>query len=315
MIEMIVKRLLAGLLTLFILSTFLFFVMRSVPGDTVRLQLADATVSEEQVAQFTAELGLDKPAWRQYFSWLGGVVQGDLGNSFEHRKPVTEVLAQRLPVTFELAIFSIIIALAIGPLSGMISAIRRGKPTDGLLRLFSIVGLSVPNFLIGVLMITYLSLWFNYSAPFPYQNLWENPWNNFQQMLLPAIALGLSVGAATSRMTRSSMLEVLGADYIRTVRAKGATEQMINTKHAFRNSMIPVLTLVGLQFGALLGGTVILESMFSLPGLGSQVFESVGARDYPLIQAAAIVYGALFILVNIGVDLAYGLVDPRIRAS
>ncbi|MCP4222950.1 MAG: ABC transporter permease, partial [Actinomycetia bacterium] len=268
-----------------------------------------------QVAQFTAELGLDKPAWRQYLTWLGGLLQGDLGNSFEHRRPVTEILANRLPVTFELAFFSISVALAIGPLTGMISAIRRGKPSDGFLRVVSVLGLSVPNFLVGVLMITYLSLWFNYAAPFPYQDIWENPWNNFQQMRLPAIALGLSVGAATSRMTRSSMLEVLGTDYIRTVRAKGATEQLINTKHAFRNSLIPILTLVGLQFGALLGGTVILENMFSLPGLGSQVFESVGARDYPLIQAAAMVYGALFILVNILVDLAYGLVDPRIRTS
>lgn len=315
MIKMIVQRVLAGLLTLFILSTFLFFVMRAVPGDTVRIQLADATVSEEQVEQFTAELGLDRPAWRQYFSWLGGLVRGDLGNSFEHRKPVTSILGQRLPVTFELAFFSIFIAMVIGPLTGMISAIRRGKASDGFLRVASVIGLSVPNFLVGVLLITYLSLWFNYAAPFPYQNFWEHPWNNIQQMLLPAIALGLSVGAATSRMTRSSMLEVLGADYIRTVRAKGATEQMINTKHAFRNSLIPILTLVGLQFGALLGGTVILENMFSLPGLGSQVFESVGSRDYPLIQASAMVYGALFILVNILVDVAYGFIDPRIRAS
>lgn len=315
MIKMIVKRVLAGLLTLFILSTFLFFVMRAVPGDTVRIQLADATVSEEQVEVFTAELGLDKPAWRQYFTWLGGLLRGDLGDSFEHRRPVTSILSQRLPVTVELAFFSIFIAMAIGPLTGMISAIRRGKASDGFLRVISVIGLSVPNFLVGVLMITYLSLWFNYAAPFPYQDFWDNPWNNVQQMLLPAIALGLSVGAATSRMTRSSMLEVLGADYIRTVRAKGATEQMINTKHAFRNSLIPILTLVGLQFGALLGGTVILENMFSLPGLGSQVFDSVRSRDYPLIQASAMVYGALFILVNILVDVAYGFIDPRIRTS
>ncbi|MEL7155867.1 MAG: ABC transporter permease [Actinomycetota bacterium] len=315
MTEMIVKRILTGLLTLFILSTFLFFVMRAVPGDAVRLQLADATVSDEQVEQFTAELGLDRPAWRQYVTWLGGLVRGDFGDSFEHRKPVTEVLAQRLPVTFELAFFSIFVAMLIGPLAGVISAIRRGKPSDGVLRVGSVLGLSVPNFLIGVLMITYLSLWFNYSAPFPYNAPWDNPWNNFQQMLLPAIALGLSVGAATARMTRSSMLEVLGADYIRTVRAKGATERMINAKHAFRNSMVPILTLIGLQFGALLGGTVILENMFSLPGLGSQVFESVGARDYPVIQAAAMVYGALFILVNIIVDITYAFIDPRIRPS
>lgn len=315
MIEMIGKRLLAGLVTLFLLSTFLFFVMRLVPGDTVRLQLADAAVSDEQIEAFTKELGLDKPAWQQYFSWLGGVATGDFGDSFEHRKPVTSVLAQRLPVTLELAAFSIVISMLIGPIAGMISAIRRGKPSDGFLRVASIIGLSVPNFLVGVLLITYLSLWFNYAAPFPYKNFWESPWDNVQQMLLPAIALGLSVGAATARMTRSSMLEVLGSDFIRTIRAKGASEQMINSKHALRNALIPILTLVGLQFGSLLGGTVILETMFSLPGLGSQVFESVGSRDYPVIQAAAMVFGAMFILVNILVDVAYSWVDPRIRAS
>jgi peptide/nickel transport system permease protein len=315
MTEMIVKRVLSGLLTLFLLMTFLFFVMRAVPGNAVELQLAEAAVSEEQIAQFTAELGLDEPAWRQYFSFVGGLVQGDLGESFVHRKPVTEILAQRLPVTLELAFLSIAISLVIGPITGMISAIRRGKPSDGILRTGAVLGLSVPNFLLGVLLITYLSLWFQYSAPFPYKSFWDSPTDNLQQMILPALALGAAVGAATSRMTRSSMLEVLHADFIRTVRAKGATEQMINTKHAFRNSLIPVLTLVGLQFGGLLGGTVILESMFSLPGLGSQVFDAVRTRDYPIIQAAAIIYGGMFIMVNILVDLAYGWIDPRIRTS
>ena len=315
MIEVIAKRLLAGLLTLFLLSTFLFFVMRAVPGDTVRLQLADASVSDEQIEQFTRELGLDKPVYEQYVTWLGGVVRGDFGDSFEHRRPVMDIVGSRLPVTLELALLSIGLSLIIGPLVGMTSAIKRGTITDNVLRVGSVFGLSLPNFLVGVLLITYLSLWFNYSAPFPYSEIWENPWNNLQQMAMPVLALGLSVGAATARMTRSSMLEVLGSDFIRTVRSKGATERMINTKHAFRNSLVPVLTLVGLQFGALLGGTVILENMFSLPGLGSQVFESVGSRDYPLIQAAAMVYGGMFILVNIIVDLAYAWVDPRIRTS
>lgn len=313
--ELIAKRVATGLLTLFLTATFLFFVMRAVPGNAVELQLAEAAVSQEQIDAYVAELGLDEPAWRQYFSWLGGVVRGDFGESFVHRKPVFELLSQRLPVTLELALISIAIALLIGPLVGMLSAIRRGTVSDGLLRTAAVVGLSVPNFLVGVFLITYLSLWFRYAAPFPYRAPWENPWHNIQQMILPALALGASVGAATSRMTRSSMLEVLGADYIRTVRAKGATEAMINSRHAFRNSLIPVLTLVGLQFGALLGGTVILETMFSLPGLGSQVFDAVRTRDYPVIQAAAIVYGAMFITVNILVDLAYGWIDPRVRTS
>lgn len=315
MIEMIVKRLAAGLLTLFLLSTFLFFVMRAVPGDVVKLQLADAQLTDEQIAEFTAELGLDKPVYQQYFTWLGGLVRGDLGDSFEHRKPVIGLVANRLPVTLELAFLSIGLSLILGPVVGRISAIKRGTATDDALRVGSVFGLSVPNFIIGVFLITVPSLMFNYAAPIPYQDIWESPIDNLQQLIMPAIALGLSIGAATARMTRSSMLEVLGSDFIRTVRAKGATERMINNRHAFRNSLIPVLTLVGLQFGALLGGTVIMETMFTLPGLGSQVFESVGARDYPMIQACAIVFGAMFILVNIIVDLAYGWIDPRIRTS
>lgn len=315
MTTMIAKRLLTGLLTLFLLATFLFFVMRAVPGDSVRAQLGEAAVPEEQIELFTEELGLDEPAWRQYLTWLGGVVRGDFGDSFESREPVMDTILTRLPVTLELAFMSIAVAMVIGPITGMISAIRRGKPSDGFLRFAAVTGLSIPNFVLGALMIVYLSVWFNYSAPFPYQDFWENPWNNFQQIILPAIALGVSVGAATARMTRSSMLEVLGADYIRTVRAKGASEALINVRHAFRNSLIPILTLVGLQFGALLGGTVILETMFSLPGLGSQVFESVHARDYPMVQAAAIVFGAMFILVNILVDIAYSWIDPRVRVG
>jgi len=316
MMELAVRRVLSGLLVLYLLSTFLFFMMRAVPGDVVRLQLADAgSVSEERIDELTAQLGLDKPAVEQYFDWLGGVVTGDFGNSLWESRSVVDILAERIPVTFELALLSIIIAVVIGLITGTVSAIRRGTATDGLLRFGAVLGLSIPNFWFALIMISSMSIWFGWVQPLGYRQLWEDPLGNLQQMIRPAVALGLSVAAAIARMTRSSLLEVLGSDFIRTIRAKGASERLINYKHALRNSLIPIITLLGLQFGALLGGTVILETMFSLPGIGRLVFEAVQQRDYPVIQACAMFYGAIFIIVNIVVDISYGWIDPRIRRS
>ena len=268
---------------LYVLSTVLFFVMRAVPGDVVRLQLADAgSVTPERMAEIEDQLGLDEPILSQYVTWLGNIVRGDFGESLWERRPVTEMIGERLPVTIELAVLAIIIAVSMGLLIGIASAIKRGTATDSLLRVTSVIGLSVPNFFVALLFITFLSLWFNYVTPLGYEALWNDPWKNMQQMIWPAIALGVSVAAAIARLTRSSMLEVLHADYIRTVRAKGASERLINYKHALRNSLIPIITLIGLQFGALLGGTVILESIYSLPGIGGLVFRAVQQRDYPV---------------------------------
>ena len=316
MIEFVIRRLLAGVVVLYVLSTVLFFVMRAVPGDVVRLQLADAgSVTPERMAEIEDQLGLDEPILSQYVTWLGNIVRGDFGESLWERRPVTEMIGERLPVTIELAVLAIIIAVSMGLLIGIASAIKRGTATDSLLRVTSVVGLSVPNFFVALLFITFLSLWFNYVTPLGYEALWNDPWKNMQQMIWPAIALGVSVAAAIARLTRSSMLEVLHADYIRTVRAKGASERLINYKHALRNSLIPIITLIGLQFGALLGGTVILESIYSLPGIGGLVFRAVQQRDYPVIQACALLYGAIFVFVNIVVDITYGWIDPRIRRS
>lgn len=316
MIEFAVRRILSGILVLFLLSTVLFFVMRAVPGDVVRLQLADAgSVSDERMAEIESQLGLDEPVVTQYFSWLGDVVRGDLGDSLWERRAVTEMVGERFPVTVELAVLAIGAAVVLGLLIGVASAIRRGTFTDAALRVGSVAGLSVPNFVIALLFITFLSLWFNWVTPLGYERPWDDPWVNLQQMIWPAIALALSVAASIARLARSSMLEVLHADFIRTVRAKGASERLINYKHALRNSMIPIITLIGLQFGALLGGTVILESIYSLPGLGSLVFRAVQQRDYPVIQACALLYGAIFVFVNIVVDLVYGWIDPRVRRA
>lgn len=316
MIEYILRRVFSGLVVLFLLSTFLFFVMRAVPGDVVRLQLADAgSVSDERMAEMEAELGLDRPALSQYATWLAGVARGDLGDSLWERRPVTEMIRERFPVTLELAMLSILVAVVLGIATGVASAVRRGTLTDDGLRIGSVLGLSVPNFFLALLMITSASAWFNWVAPLSYRRPWEDLGTNLQQMAMPSIALGVSVAAAIARLTRSSMLEVLGSDFIRTVRAKGANNRLVNYKHGLRNSLIPILTLIGLQFGALLGGTVILESIFGLPGVGSMVFRAVEQRDYPVIQAGAILYGTIFVAVNIAVDIAYGFIDPRIRRS
>jgi peptide/nickel transport system permease protein len=315
-IEYAIRRIAGGILVLFVLSTLLFFLMRAVPGDVVRLQLADASsVSPERMAEIEQELGLDQPAWRQYFTWIGDALTGDFGNSLWSRQSVVSTIAGRLPVTLELALLSIGLAVILGLFVGVISAIRRGGWLDGALRVGAVTGLSIPNYFVGLMLITMMSLWFNWVPPLSYQRPWESLSVNLQQMWMPAVALGISVAASLARLTRSSMLEVLGADYIRAVRAKGASERRINMKHALRNSLVPVVTLLGLQFGALLGGTVILETIFSLPGIGSLVFDAVNQRDYPVIQACVILYGGLFIAVNIVVDLAYGWIDPRIRAK
>jgi len=316
MIEYAVRRIASGVVVLFLLATALFFVMRAVPGDVVRLQLADAgSVSPERMAEMEQALGLDKPALEQYGTWLGGLVQGDLGESLWERRPVTEMLTERFPVTAELALLSMAVAVVMGVTIGVISARKRGTVTDDGLRVASILGLSVPNFFVALIMITFASIWFNWVAPLGYERPWDEPWTNLQQMAMPSIALGISVAAAIARLTRSSMLEVLGSDYIRAVRAKGASGRLVNYKHGLRNSLVPILTLIGLQLGALLGGTVILESIFGLPGVGSMVFRAVEQRDYPVIQAGAILYGTIFVMVNIAVDIAYGWIDPRTREA
>lgn len=314
MLEMIIRRLGYGALVLFLMIVFIFVVMRAVPGSAVELQLAEAgAVTPEQIAQKKAELGLDKSVPGQLAEWLGNAVQGDLGTSLWSSRSVTSIVAERIPVTMELSLVSISLAIIVGIPVGVLSAIKRNTWVDNVLRISSIVFLSIPNFWLGLLLITFFSLVMGWVPPLGYSSLFDDPVRNIQQIMLPAVALGLSVSASISRMTRSSLLEVLHADFIRTVRAKGASERVVVFKHALRNSLIAVFTLIGLQIGALLGGTVILESIYSLPGMGSLVAQAVNQRDYPVVQAAVLFYGGVFILVNIFVDVAYGWIDPRIR--
>ncbi len=288
--------------------------MRAIPGDVVMLQLADASnVSEEQIAALKTELGLDKSIAGQFMDWLKGVFQGDFGQSLWSSRSVSEMIAARLPVTLELTFLSSIIAILIGIPIGVISAVKHNTMTDHLLRIVSIGGISIPNFWIGLVVLLFLSLVFNWIPPLGYQSFTANPIVNMQQMFLPAFCLAITLCASIVRMTRSSILEIMHSDFIRTVRSKGVKESIVVYKHSLRNSLISVITIIGLQIGTLLGGAVVIESIFSLPGLGNLIFESVNSRDYPVVQASVLIFGAMFLLVNLLVDITYGWIDPRIR--
>ena len=316
MLEYAGRRLLYGILVLLLMVTFVFVVMRLVPGDVVMLQLADAgAVTEEQIQAIEKELGLDKSIGAQLADWVVHAMRGDLGTSLWAKKPVAEMIVERLPVTLQLTGMSVIIAILIGIPIGVISAVKHNSILDNLLRVLAVGGLSIPNFWLGLILITVLSIFFNWIPPLGYQSFLENPLVNLQQMILPAIVLAVALSASIIRMTRSALLEVLHSDFIRTVRAKGAKESLVIYKHALRNSLVSVITLIGLQIGTLLGGTVVLESIFSLPGLGSLIFETVSSRDYPVVQSTVLVFGGMFLIVNLIVDLLYGWIDPRIRNS
>jgi len=314
MFKLASRRVIYGFFILNIMTIFLFVTVRIVPGDPVRTKLAEAAVSEERIAELTAELGLDEPVWQQLVDWYAGAITGDFGTSISTGEPVAEMIFSRIPLTMVLATFSVTIGVALGITAGVTSAIKRNGWVDNVVRFFSVLSLSLPNFWLALLMLTAVSTWFAWVPPLAYEGLLEDPWGTFQKMWMPALALGAGLGASIARLTRSSLLEVLGSDFIRTVRAKGARERVVLYRHALRNSLIPVITLIGIQVGALLGGTVIMESIFSLPGLGREVLRAVQQRDYPVLQMGAIVYGAIFIIVNIVVDVSYGWVNPRMRS-
>lgn len=315
MIDYIVRRLIFGIFVLLIMTTFIFIIMRAVPGDVVTLQLANSGATPEQMAALKAEMGLDKSVFGQLIDWGKNALQGDLGSSLWSGKEVSQIILDRLPVTIQLALMAIVLAIIIGIPIGVISAVKQNTFIDHFLKVISIGGLSIPSFWLGLILLTVLSLSFNWIPPLGYQSFAENPIVNLQQMFLPAICLAITLSASIVRMTRSAVLEVLHSEFIRTVRAKGTKEAVVIFKHALRNSLISVITLIGLQIGYLLGGTVVLESIFALPGLGSLIFETVLVRDYPVVQSTVLVFGAMFLLVNLMVDVMYGWVDPRIRTK
>lgn len=308
----IIQRLLLAMPVVVAVSLIVFVLVRLLPGDIAAATLGQGA-TPERLDALREDLGLNRSIPAQYVDWAGNALVGDLGTSMRTKQPVTTAIKERLPVTFELALLSSVIAILIGVPLGVISAVKQDTFTDYVLRVTSVLGLSVPGFWLATLMIVLPAIWWQWSAPAGYRPLLDDPWANIQQVGRPAIAGGIAMAAFLMRMARSSLLEVLQQDYMRTARAKGLRSRIVILRHGLKNSLIPVLTIFGLQFSFLLGGTVIMEQIFGLPGVGRLTLDAILTRDYPLIQGTVLLFSVIFVLSNLAVDLLYGLLDPRVR--
>ena len=295
-------------------SVLIFVLVRFIPGDIVDIIMGtEGTATPEVRATIRRMFGLDQPIYVQYFVWLGAVLRGDLGSSLRTSEPVAGILLSRLPVTIELALLSVIMSVLLAVPLGVLAAVKRGGPIELLSRLVGLLGLSLPNFWLATMMILISSLWFGWLPSLIYISPFSDPVENVKQLLMPAFSLALALMAIVLRMTRSAMLEVLGQDYVRTARAKGLGERLVLMRHALKNAMIPVITVIGVQMGTLFGGTVVIEQIFGLPGMGWTFVNGIYQRDYPTVQGAVLMLALTFVLVNLLVDLAYAYLDPRIR--
>ena len=312
----ILRRLLALIPTLFLASLIVFVTVRLIPGNVIDLMLAQNDIAADKLsrAQLISALGLDKPMWQQYTTWIGGILlHGDFGRSLWQSTPVADLLMARLPITFELGLMALIVALLVAIPIGAYSAMRQDTASDYIGRSFSILMLAVPSFWMGTMVMVFPSIWWGWSPEVKFVAFRQDPLHNLSQMVLPAIILGTSLSAVTMRLTRTIMLEVLRQDYIRTAWAKGLSERTVVVRHALRNALIPVVTLIGLQAPLLIGGAVIMEQIFVIPGMGLLLLEAVNQRDYPIITGVFLVVGAAVMLINLLVDLSYGLLDPKVR--
>jgi peptide/nickel transport system permease protein len=309
-----VVRLYSMALTLAGLTVLVFLMLRLIPGTVVEQMIgADAVASPAMVAQLKAFFGLDQPWYLQYGRWIGRLVQGDLGISWRTGKPVVGLILERLPVTLELTALSVVFALLLGMPAGVLSAVRRNGALDNITRVGTLLGLSVPVFWQGTMLILFFSLYLRWMPPVVWVDFFTDPRRNLTIMVLPALCLGTAAAANIARTTRACMLDVLRSEYIRTASAKGLARGAVILKHALRNALIPVVTVAGLQMGILLGGTVVVEEVFTLPGVGRLVLWSIYQRDYPLTQSTILFIAFMFMSLNLMVDLVYGYLDPRIR--
>ncbi len=316
MLKYIAGRLVLLVPVLLGISIVTFALVRLAPGDAVLIALgADARATPEQVAAIRRAYGLDQPVPVQYVRWLGRVVQGDLGKSIRTGRTIRQELALRLPVTIELTILAAILGTIPALVFGTLAAIRRNSGLDYAATVSTLVGISVPNFLLATLLVLVFSLWLRWLPPLGYVELARNPAQNLRNMVLPALSLGLPLTAILMRMTRSSVLEALGQEHVRVARAKGLRERRVILRHVLPNAAIPIITVTGIQIARLLGGTVIVETIFGLPGIGRYIFEAIGTRDYPVVQGVTLVIAVLFVLVSLVVDILYAVVDPRLRTT
>ncbi len=304
MIRYISLRLIYAIPALWLIVTLVFLLAHIVPGDPVQQMLGEGARAQD-LQQLRHDLGLDVPISKQYGHYLAGVIRGDLGESFRFREPVTRVVLEHYPATLELAIVALLVCTAIGIPAGLLAAERRGTSIDRAVGVFTLFGLSVPNFALGPVLILVFSVslgWLPVSGR-----------GGPAHLILPAITLGAALAAILTRMVRTSVIEELSSDYVRTARAKGLSPSAVLFRHAFRNALIPILTILGLQFGTLLAGAIVTETIFSWPGVGRLAVQAIGARDYPLLQGCILVIAVSYVLVNLLTDFVYALVDPRVR--
>jgi peptide/nickel transport system permease protein len=315
-VNYLTRRLAVFPLVLIGVSVIVFVAIRLVPGDSITAMLGTEAglLTPQQRDALAVYFGIDQPWPVQYWRWLLGLFRGELGISATYGKPVLGVILQRFPLTLELALLSMLIALSVGVPAGVFAATRNEKPSDLAVRVAAMIGQSTPNFVVGLLIIYVLSAGFGVLPTMgAFTPFWEDPIRNIGQLILPALTLGFAFAASVTRVSRSAMLDVLSDDYVRTARSKGASARSVVWRHALPNALIPVVTLSGIEFGYLLGGAVIVEQIFALPGLGRMVLEAILQRDYALVQGAVLFIALNFMIVNLLVDLAYVALDPRIR--
>lgn len=312
----ILRRILSAIPTVLIVTFMVFIALHLVPGDVIDIMLGTQNyLTQEQIDELYSELALDKPLVIQYGIWLKNLVTFNLGTSLRSGRAVTSLIGQRFPVTIELAIISILFSLIIGIPLGIISAIKRNTFTDNTIRVLGLVGLSSPAFWVGAILIVAISGAFKGYTLFGFTPIGTDFFQNIQVMLIPSLTLGLMIAAQVLRMTRTAMLDVLSQDYVRTARAKGVSKRKLIYKHALRNALIPVTTTIGIQMGYLFGGTIVIESMFALPGMGRLLLQAVNERDYPVVQGIVLFIAVMIVLLNIIVDVIYTIIDPRIELN
>jgi len=313
--DFVLRRLLLTVPIMLGVSFLTFVMFRVIPGDAA-VFICGIECTPEVLQQVRQDWGLDRPWYEQYGDWLWDVLHGDLGQSFLTRLPVTTELGRRLPVTAELLVMTVFFSLLLGLPPGVLSALRPGSLFDWLARVGSVLSLSIPGFWLGILVITFGVIWFDWAPPQfgrGYVPFFDDPWVNLQQFVFPSLVLALGIAAAIMRLTRSSLLEVMRNDYIRTAWSKGLRERTVVMRHALKNALIPVVTITGLQVGALIGGAVIVESVFALNGIGKYVLEAIILRDFFVVQSIVLIFALVYVVANLVVDVLYGWLDPRIR--
>jgi peptide/nickel transport system permease protein len=316
MISYLVRRFIQSVVVLVIVSILVFVAMRLLPGDPIRMIITASNTesfTEEQITQVRHEYGLDRPMFIQYFDWVGGFLRGDMGDSILQKVPVSDEVVRRIPITFHLGILAFIIGLLIGIPVGIIGAVRRATWLDTLVTTLSNLGITVPIFWLGILLMYLFGLYLNWLPVMGYTSPFTDFWLSTKQLIMPVFCLAVFPIASTARQTRSSMLDVMHQDYIRTAWAKGVKEQAVIMRHALKNGLIPIVTLAGMGVPMIVGGTVLIETVFNIPGMGRLAVTSVLNQDYPYVQGIVIIVSAAVLVVNLIVELVYGWLDPRIR--